>query len=147
MALPVLSGSGFAITRKDTAGQDQQCHKSAGGWVCARQGLDLAPPAIDPQAEITKQDHLFAMVFHHTIIDGASMGILRRELVQTYAASRQGRTLDLPEPRIRFGDYAAWEARQYLHPHKHAEVWWSLETFSQKWAECLLAAAQELEVR
>lgn len=46
---------------------------------------------------------------HHIIADGWSVGILERELAETYAASLAGRPPKLPNLSIRYGDYARWQ--------------------------------------
>ncbi|HEU0052522.1 MAG TPA: condensation domain-containing protein, partial [Longimicrobium sp.] len=44
--------------------------------------------------------------------DGWSMGVLFRELSALYAAYREGRGSPLPEPAVRYADYAAWQREQ-----------------------------------
>ncbi|MBO0799867.1 MAG: AMP-binding protein, partial [Blastocatellia bacterium] len=56
---------------------------------------------------------VFAVVIHHIITDGWSMGVLTRELAALYEAFRQGQPSPLPEPVIQYADYAIWQ-RQWL---------------------------------
>jgi len=58
---------------------------------------------------IAPDDHLLVMTAHHTVIDGWSMGVLGRELSVLYGAFATGRTPELPELEIQYGDYAAWQ--------------------------------------
>ena len=55
------------------------------------------------------EDWLFALVSHHIIMDGWSLGILIRELSAVYAALSAGRTPTLPAIPISYADYAVWE--------------------------------------
>lgn len=52
---------------------------------------------------------LFACTMHHIVSDGASYGLLFRELEEHYAALGEGRDARVPELPVQFGDYAAWE--------------------------------------
>ncbi|MCF7848607.1 MAG: amino acid adenylation domain-containing protein, partial [Kiritimatiellales bacterium] len=62
---------------------------------------------------------------HHIISDGWSGTIFMSELQELYAAAREGRMAELPELKIRYGDYAAWQA-QRLDPARmdaHSSYW------------------------
>ncbi|WP_448651634.1 amino acid adenylation domain-containing protein [Pseudomonas fluorescens] len=59
--------------------------------------------------QLADDDHVLVMVQHHIISDGWSMQVMVEELVQLYAASRQGRSLELPELPIQYADYALWQ--------------------------------------
>ncbi|MCC9308103.1 amino acid adenylation domain-containing protein [Kitasatospora sp. RB6PN24] len=48
-------------------------------------------------------------VFHHIVADERSMGLFERELTELYDAALTGRTPDLPELRVQYADYSAWE--------------------------------------
>ena len=48
---------------------------------------------------------------HHIIGDHWSMQVLRRDLTTVYESIVQGRPSDLPNLRIQFGDFVAWERR------------------------------------
>jgi len=50
---------------------------------------------------------------HHIISDGWSVGVLAREIGELYGAMSEGRSQLLPELKIQYADYAAWQ-RQYL---------------------------------
>ncbi|MQY15423.1 Linear gramicidin synthase subunit D [Streptomyces sp. RB5] len=43
-------------------------------------------------------EHLLSLVLHHIVADGWSLGLLRAELAEHYAAHREGRTAELPPP-------------------------------------------------
>ncbi|HKP14062.1 MAG TPA: amino acid adenylation domain-containing protein, partial [Blastocatellia bacterium] len=57
--------------------------------------------------------HVFAVVIHHIITDGWSLGVLTRELAALYDAFLQGKPSPLAEPEIQYADFAIWQ-RQWL---------------------------------
>ncbi len=59
--------------------------------------------------QLADDEHVLVMVQHHIISDGWSMQVMVEELVQLYAASSQGRNLELPELPIQYADYALWQ--------------------------------------
>ncbi|MGH7592966.1 MAG: amino acid adenylation domain-containing protein [Gemmatimonadales bacterium] len=58
---------------------------------------------------LTDDDALLLLVTHHIAFDGASVGILMRELSAQYDAVRHGTTAELPGLPIQVSDYACWE--------------------------------------
>jgi amino acid adenylation domain-containing protein len=59
------------------------------------------------------QDHVLAMVMHHILSDGWSLGILLEEVVTLYLAYREGRASPLSPLPIQYADYAVWQ-REWL---------------------------------
>ncbi|OLF04417.1 hypothetical protein BLA60_40950 [Actinophytocola xinjiangensis] len=55
-------------------------------------------------------DHILIIVAHHTVFDGASLGILLRELNEFYSAARAGRPPAAPPPPASYADFARWQA-------------------------------------
>jgi amino acid adenylation domain-containing protein len=53
-------------------------------------------------------DHVLLLTMHHIVADGWSIGVFLRDLGACYG-SFQGRQLDLPELRIQYADFAAWQ--------------------------------------
>ncbi len=53
--------------------------------------------------------HLFVLVLHHSICDGASMEILSAELSAVYLAETTGAPASLPPLWMEYGDYAVWQ--------------------------------------
>lgn len=58
--------------------------------------------------------HLFVVVVHQMIFDGASMRIFARELAECYRAFAAGVEPSLPELPITYGDFAVWQ-RKFLN--------------------------------
>ncbi len=46
---------------------------------------------------------------HHVVSDGWSMGVLTREVSELYDALAEGREPELPELRVQYADFAAWQ--------------------------------------
>lgn len=56
-----------------------------------------------------KGQHLFLILMHHIVSDGWSMAILIRELSMLYNTLISGGLANLPEPQVRYSDYALWQ--------------------------------------
>jgi acyl carrier protein/NRPS condensation-like uncharacterized protein len=72
-------------------------------------------------------DHVLLLVVHDIVIDGWSMGVFIKEVAQFYAAFVAGRQAQLPEPALRYSDFASWQRqwstsdaadRQFAYWHK-----------------------------
>ncbi|MER6767325.1 amino acid adenylation domain-containing protein, partial [Amycolatopsis sp. NPDC000746] len=74
--------------------------------------FDLTRPPLVRGLVVALADdvHLFVLTLHHVVADAASVGILLRELSALYPANAPA----LPEPPVRYGDYAAWHAAKPL---------------------------------
>jgi hypothetical protein len=62
---------------------------------------------------LAEADHVLALVLHHIITDGWSIGVLVNEVKTFYRAYANGQVATLPELRIQYADYAAWQ-REWL---------------------------------
>ncbi|MEM6613640.1 MAG: amino acid adenylation domain-containing protein [Cyanobacteria bacterium P01_C01_bin.72] len=62
---------------------------------------------------LAPQEHIVLLVMHHIISDGWSMDILVRELITLYKSYVAGEASTLPELKIQYADFAAWQ-REYL---------------------------------
>ena len=58
-----------------------------------------------------EDDHVLLLTMHHIVADGWSIGVLLRDLGACYGSS-QGRQLDLPELRVQYADFAAWQRHE-----------------------------------
>lgn len=67
--------------------------------------------------------HIMQMNVHHAIFDGWSKTILLRELAQCYEAAVTGVPAQLPEPELRFGDFAEYQRAQSARMRDQLEYW------------------------
>ncbi len=63
--------------------------------------------------QLTTDDYLLAVVFHHISSDGWSDIILINEFVELYAAKKEKRSPSLNELSLQYIDYALWQ-REYI---------------------------------
>lgn len=56
--------------------------------------------------------HVLALTVHHSVADGWSLRVLKRELGELYAARRAGRPATLPPPALQYPDYCVWQREQ-----------------------------------
>jgi amino acid adenylation domain-containing protein len=87
----------------------RQAESIAADLAC--QPFDLAAgPLIRTTLIVAGPDrHLFVLVIHHSISDGASMKILIDELSAAYRAEVTGVPASLPPLLMDYGDYAVWQ--------------------------------------
>ncbi len=58
---------------------------------------------------LSADDHVLLLVVHDIVIDGWSMGVFMEEVGQCYAAFAAGQQPQLPEPALRYADFARWQ--------------------------------------
>ncbi|MRG98067.1 non-ribosomal peptide synthetase/type I polyketide synthase [Polyangium spumosum] len=56
-------------------------------------------------------EHVLGLNLHHIVTDGWSMALFFRELEAVYDAFKRAEASPLPEPRLQYTDYAAWQRR------------------------------------
>jgi amino acid adenylation domain-containing protein len=61
-------------------------------------------------------EHVLILVVHHIVFDGASVGVLVRELAALYEAEATGSPAALEPLPIQFADYALWERERCQGP-------------------------------
>ncbi|WP_164020355.1 non-ribosomal peptide synthase/polyketide synthase [Pyxidicoccus trucidator] len=88
--------------------------------------------------KLEEQQHVLLLNLHHIISDGWSLGVLAREVVALYEAFSQGHPSPLPELRVQYADFAAWQ-RQWLQGE-------ALEAQFSYWRQQLSGAPQVLEL-
>ncbi|HEX2076983.1 MAG TPA: amino acid adenylation domain-containing protein [Longimicrobium sp.] len=86
---------------------------------------------------VSDAEHAMVLTTHHIATDGWSMPLLYGDLLAFYEAFRDGRALQLPEPPLRYADYAVWQ-RERLRGE-------TLEKQVRYWRD-LLAGAPALEL-
>jgi thioesterase domain-containing protein len=85
------------------------------GSLAARTPFDLscAPLLRATLLRIDATRSQLLVTVHHVVSDGWSIGILAREVGESYRAIREHRAASLPELPVQYGDYALWQ-RQWL---------------------------------
>ena len=83
----------------------------------SRQPFDLArgPLFRARLLRLGPQDHALLLCLHHIVSDGWSQGLLLRELTALYRAyvvGTPGNTPSLPEPKVRYVDFARWQTER-----------------------------------
>src|SRR5262249_13797284 len=58
-----------------------------------------------------RDEHLLLIVVHHVASDGWSLGVMARELTQSYEAFREGGPSPLPSLAIQYADFAVWQRK------------------------------------
>ncbi|WPB73717.1 non-ribosomal peptide synthase/polyketide synthase [Archangium violaceum] len=69
--------------------------------------------------------HLLVVAVHHIVFDGASMGVMIREVSALYEAFTRGQRSPLAELPLQYADYAGWQ-RQWLQGealHSQLSYW------------------------
>ncbi|HUS39219.1 MAG TPA: FkbM family methyltransferase, partial [Pirellulales bacterium] len=58
---------------------------------------------------LCKDDHTLVVTMHHIIVDGVSLAILLRDVLELYRAQTESRRPSLPELPMQYADFAAWQ--------------------------------------
>ena len=114
--LPAVSASSFplpVIDLRQCADPDAEAKRLAS--TEALTPFDLARDSGLRATLLQREEAAWTLLLtlHHSAADGWSIGILIRELVALYGASREGRPSPLPELAIQYADFALWQ-RDYL---------------------------------
>lgn len=60
-------------------------------------------------ARLGPDEHALAVVVHHIVFDGWSLGVFCRELGSIYGSLAAGRQPELPELRVQYADFTHWQ--------------------------------------
>ncbi|WP_433234979.1 amino acid adenylation domain-containing protein [Actinomadura nitritigenes] len=74
---------------------------------------------------LAEDEHVLALTLHHIACDEWSTRILISELSELYAALQDGRRPQLPELRVQYADYAAWQRQAFSGERlqEHLDYW------------------------
>ncbi|MFL6117997.1 amino acid adenylation domain-containing protein, partial [Actinophytocola sp.] len=87
---------------------------------------------------LAEDDHVLAVVAHHIVSDGWSMGVFMSELNALYEAFVHGEPSPLPELPVQYADYAMWQREWLTGETLHAQV--------EYWRERLAGIPAALEL-
>ncbi|HEX3127632.1 MAG TPA: amino acid adenylation domain-containing protein [Thermoanaerobaculia bacterium] len=85
----------------------------------------------------SEEDHRLLVTFHHSVFDGTSLDLLRRELADLYRAFAEGRPSPLSPLPVQYRDFAVWQRSWLAGEEMERELAW--------WRE-RLASPQALEL-
>src|SRR6185295_10474286 len=91
----------------------------------ARRPFNLQrPPLLRARiVRLSPDNHRLYVTLHHIIFDGVSIyRVIVPELAALYAAYAQGKEPDGKPPRLQYGDYAVWLARQIADNRMDREI-------------------------
>ncbi|MEU4180888.1 alpha/beta fold hydrolase [Streptomyces sp. NPDC026589] len=72
--------------------------------------------------KVADDDFVLALNMHHIVVDGWSTGIIYRDLAALYRGFSRNERVSLPEPQLKYVDYAAWQSGLLRQEHVEREV-------------------------
>lgn len=66
--------------------------------------------------------HLLLIEVHHVLADGWSLGLLLREMLETYRALEAGQEVSASPPQVTYHDYVVWHAAYLEHSAFEADL-------------------------
>src|SRR5439155_465726 len=125
--LPTL----YPATRPSSPGRvviRLSCHSGSSGYGFFR-NLSLALLLIEDI------EYVFVLVLHHIVCDGPSIAILLEELALFYAGFAKGVAIHIPEPRVQYADFAAWQREALVQEVRATQ----LAYWKEQLRDCLAA--------
>ncbi|MEV0222612.1 amino acid adenylation domain-containing protein [Streptomyces sp. NPDC050704] len=106
----------------DAAARDRAADRLVHAEAC--RPFDLAEGPLFRALLIRLEDerHCLVLTAQHSVDDGWSPPLLRRDLWESYAAIQQGRSPDLPELPIQYADFAVWQRERMTGGRRAAEL-------------------------
>jgi amino acid adenylation domain-containing protein len=90
-------------------GDEEDLRRHCAALVRQRFDLSRGPLLRATLLRRSDDDHVLALVVHHIVFDGWSMGVLCRELSACYDAISRGGEPALPKLAVQYTDYARWQ--------------------------------------
>jgi amino acid adenylation domain-containing protein len=84
--------------------------------------LSVPPHFRAALVRLAEEEHLLVLVFHHVIIDGASMGTFFDELACLYDAGRSHKPALLPDLPFQYGEFAERQERLYARAEFERDI-------------------------
>lgn len=86
--------------------------------------ISRGPLFIARLVRLSAGDHVLVLAMDHLISDGASVGILLRDLWTLYSQSASGRPHSLPNMPVQYADYCVWQDSVHRSwPARHERYW------------------------
>ncbi len=82
----------------------------------ARKPFDLSSGSLVRLSflQLAAEDYLVVLTMHHIIFDKWSMGILLREVAETYTKLPNGEELEIPRLDIQYADFVYWQSQKEI---------------------------------
>ena len=98
----------------EVAGADDDARRREARRLAVEEGrkpfdLERGPLMRAKVLRLGGESHAVLFTMHHIVSDGWSLGILVNEVAALYRAGAGGAPADLPELRVQYADYAAWQ--------------------------------------
>ncbi len=112
----VMEGAGVEVRLVDVSGMSVDERERVSREVVRQEAMRRVEIEEGPvwRARVVKlgeREHVLVVVIDHIASDGWSMGLMVREFVSLYESNRGGRSSELKEMKIQYGDYAVWQRR------------------------------------
>src|SRR5919197_5980491 len=107
------------------ASREAEALRRAEATIRAPYDLERGPLVRLQLLRLGEEDQLLVLGLHHTCADGWSRPVFWRDLAAYYNPHVTGRTAELPELPLQFGDFAAWQRRLVESPEfqPHLDYW------------------------
>ncbi|HSU54248.1 MAG TPA: HAD-IIIC family phosphatase, partial [Candidatus Dormibacteraeota bacterium] len=133
LELPVTDVSTSPVDKKET-----QARQAVNALAHAAFDLSRGPLIRAGLVRLDTDEHVLAVVMHHSISDGWSLSVFFRELESLYRAQTSGQSAPLADLPFQYADYAAWKRQSMQGPALQKELAF--------WKERLAGAPPELEL-
>ena len=103
--LPTIDLAGLPAGHRET-----EARRIAGREARRPFDLETGPLLKACLLRLDATEHVAFLSLHHIVADGWSVGILAREVAALYGGELASRPAELPEPEVRYTDFAAWQS-------------------------------------
>lgn len=107
----------YNLTQTLTENSDQALQQILLANISQAFKLETPPLLRGCLIQVTKEEYILALVFHHAIVDGWSMQLLTKELTTCYNAYHADKVPQLSPVSIQYADFAVWQ-QNYLSTEK-----------------------------
>jgi len=113
------------LSSGDSADSARQANLLAAEFFRKRTDLYVEPVLAALLLRISASEHVFLLGLDHIVGDGASCGILSREVWAAYHQLSQGLPVALPAMAVQFPDYAVWRQNASHGQRAVDEAYWA----------------------
>jgi amino acid adenylation domain-containing protein len=131
----------FALRRADvreSADPEAEAQRLVDELTAVRLELEQGPLMVALLVQLSEQEYVLELVFHHIICDGWSQVVVLREIAALYEAFSRHEAPDLPAPRVQYPQHARAERERLVGPELADTV--------APWLERLAGAPETLEL-